>query len=216
MQQQFVAGLRGLAGLAGIALLAAAWSSGSPSARSGASPSADLSAALGKLVQRLHAHGERGVYLSHAPASPNPGSTLLIFHGFAIQGADPGSAQFGPAMQACQHLLPHGTPPSAAELHQEFIQGLKAARCMRSHGYPTWPDPTDQYGYNTQLLPPANIDTSSGSSRRRPKRAGCSCHREAALRAGGQQTHIQPTRRSIRGAEDGLSRSRARPGRTRK
>ena len=161
MQQQFVAGLRGLAGLAGIALLAAAWSSGSPSARSGASPSADLSAALGKLVQCLHAHGERGVYLSHAPASPNPGSTLLIFHGFAIQGADPGSAQFGPAMQACQHLLPHGTPPSAAELHQEFIQGLKAARCMRSHGYPTWPDPTDQYGYNTQLLPPANIDTSS-------------------------------------------------------
>ena len=75
MQQQFVAGLRGLGGLAGIALPAAACSSGSPSARSGASPSADLSVALGNLVQRLHARGERGVYLSHAPASPNPGST---------------------------------------------------------------------------------------------------------------------------------------------
>jgi hypothetical protein len=75
----------------------------------------------GKLVQCLHAHSERGVYLSHAAARPNPGSTLLIFHGFAIQGADSGSSQFGPAMQACQHLLPHGTPSTAAELHQEFI-----------------------------------------------------------------------------------------------
>ena len=33
-------------------------------------------------------------------ASPDPGSTLIIFHGFAIRGADPGSAQLGPAMQA--------------------------------------------------------------------------------------------------------------------
>ena len=94
MQQQFVAGLGGLGGLAGIALPAAAYSSGSPSARSGGSPSADLSVAPGNLVQYLHARGERGVYLSHAPASPNPGSTI--------------SRQFQGAAKACGMFLPSG------------------------------------------------------------------------------------------------------------
>jgi hypothetical protein len=131
-----------------------------------------VSVALGKLVQCLHTHGERGAYLSNAPASPNPDSTLIIFHGFAVQGADPGWTQFGTPMQACQHLLPHGTPPSAAELHHAFLQGLKAARCMRSHDYPTWPDPIEQYGYNTQPLPPANIDTSSAQFQATAKACG--------------------------------------------
>ena len=45
---------------------------------------------------------------------------------------------------------------------------------MRSHGYPTWPDPTDQYGYNTQPLPPANIDTSSPQFQAAAKACGVS------------------------------------------
>ena len=174
MQHQFVAALRYAAAVGGLAVLAAACSSGVPPADSGSRSPADLSLALGRLVQCMHGHGERGVYLSHAPSSPSPGTTLIIFHGFAVQGADPGSAQFGPAMKSCRHLLPHGTPPSAAELHQAFIQGVKAAQCMRSHGYPTWPDPTDQYGYNTQPLPPANIDTSSPQFQAAAKACGVS------------------------------------------
>ncbi len=161
MHQQLIAGLRWVAALAGMAMLAAACSNSTPSASSGASSAADLSVALAKYVQCMHTHGERGVYLSRAPASPNPGTTLLIFHGFVIQGADQNSAQFGTAMKACQHLLAHGTPPSAAELHREFIQGVKAAQCMRSRGYPTWPDPTEQNGYNMQPAPPGGIDTNS-------------------------------------------------------
>jgi hypothetical protein len=65
----------------------------------------------------------------------------MIFHGFAIEGADPGSPGFQSAQSACQHLLPQGTPPTGAELHQQFLSALKSARCMRSHGYPDWPDP---------------------------------------------------------------------------
>jgi len=48
-----------------------------------------------------------------------------------------------------------GSPPDLSVALGQFVQ------CMRSHGYPTWPDPSDQNGYNTQPLPPANIDTSS-------------------------------------------------------
>ncbi len=171
--QQLVAALRWVALLAGSALLAAACSSGSPPASSGASATANLSVTLGKLVQCLHTHGERGVYLSHAPSSPDPGSTLIIFHGFAIQGADPGSAQFATAMKACQHLMPHGTPPDAAEQHQEFIQGVKAAQCMRAHGYPAWPDPSQQGPYNMQQLP-AGIDTNSSQFAAAARKCGVS------------------------------------------
>jgi hypothetical protein len=175
MQQQLVAGLRWVAALAGITMLAAACSTGSPSASSGASPATDLSVALGKLVQCLHTHGERAVYISHPPSSPNPDSTLIVFHGFAVRGADRGSAQFGTAMKACQHLIPHGTPPSAAELHQAFISGVKATQCMRAHGYPAWPDPpTGPNAYYEQAVPPAGIDTSSPRFQAAAKACGVS------------------------------------------
>jgi hypothetical protein len=160
MQQQLVARLRYAAGLALAALLAAGCSSGASPAGSGASYSTDPSVALARLVQCLHAHGEQGIYLSHRPANPQPGDTLIFYHGFAVQGADPGSARFAAATKACHHLLPQGSPAGGPEQHQEFLQGVKAAQCMRSHGYPAWPDPTDQNGTNTQVIP-SGIDMNS-------------------------------------------------------
>ena len=71
MQQPLVAGLRWTAEQAGMAIvpgLAAACCSGSPPASSAPSTPADRPVALGKLVPCLHTHGERGTYLSHAPA----------------------------------------------------------------------------------------------------------------------------------------------------
>ena len=37
-------------------------------------------------------------------------------------------------------LLPFGNA-QGTETHQEFLNALKGAECMRSHGYPNWPDP---------------------------------------------------------------------------
>jgi hypothetical protein len=181
MQQHLVAGLRWMAGLAGIAVLAAACSSGPPSASSGASSAADLSVALGKFVACMHSHGERGVYVSHVSGSPNPDSTLIVFHGFAVQDADRGAPQFATAMQACQHLIPHGSPPSATELHQAFIKGVKATQCMRSHGYPAWPDPpTGPNAYYEQAVPPPGIDTNSPRFQAAAKACGLSLPGPAA------------------------------------
>jgi len=171
---QRVTGLRWLAALAGIAVLAAACSSGTTAAGPGASSAPNLAVALSKFVQCMHRHGEPGIYLSRAPGRPTPGTTLIVFHGFAVQGADQNSAQFPAAMQACRNLLPHGSPPSAAQQHQEFIKGVRAAQCMRSHGYPTWPDPSEQDGYNMQPVPPANIDTSSPRFQAAAKACGMS------------------------------------------
>ena len=52
-----------------------------------------------------------------------------------------------PALQsaaaACQHLLPGGGPhQSAAPSQAKIAAGRAFARCMRSHGFPSFPDPT--------------------------------------------------------------------------
>ncbi len=47
------------------------------------------------------------------------------------------------ADEACKHLLPSGGASGARTSgdQQKLAFGLKSARCMRSHGYPTYPDP---------------------------------------------------------------------------
>jgi hypothetical protein len=158
-------GLRGLAVLAVVALLTAACGGGSHPAGSGTGNPVNLAEALESWVHCLHGHGEPNVYLSRAPSSPNPGTTIVVLHEYAVQGANFDSPQFQAANKSCRHFLPI-TPPSTAELHQQFIQALKAARCMRTHGYPNWPDPsaprTSPLGgvVNGNDIPP-NIDTSA-------------------------------------------------------
>ena len=51
--------------------------------------------------------------------------------------------RFKPAEEACRKLLPGGGPSNQAPLtpgQQE--QYLRAAACIRSHGVPSFPDPT--------------------------------------------------------------------------
>lgn len=164
MQLGLVTGIRRMAavvaGLAGIALLTAACG-GSPPAGPRASTSPDLAVAMDGYARCMRTHGEPDTYIARAAGNPTPGVTLMIFHGFAVNGVNTNSPQFGSAMKACQHWLPRGTPPSAAEQHQAFVQGVKAAQCMRTHGYPDWPDPPAGAGGNAQALPPPSIDTSS-------------------------------------------------------
>jgi hypothetical protein len=87
----------------------------------------------------------------------------MTFHGFAIEGANPALPQVQAAMQACQHLLPPGSPASAAVLHQQFLRVLRSSRCMRAHGYPNWPDPRVVNGNvgNPYPAPGSGFDTRS-------------------------------------------------------
>jgi hypothetical protein len=151
----------GAAVLAGIGPLAAACGGGSHPAGSGASSPPGLAQALDAYAHCMRGHGLPGVYVTRAPSSPNPGTALMIFHGFAIEGADSSSPGFGSAQSTCQHLLPQGTPPTAAELHQQFLSAVKSARCMRSHGYPDWPDPQVVDGRVGIGFPSSGIDVNS-------------------------------------------------------
>jgi hypothetical protein len=75
-----------------------------------------------------------------------------------------GSLRFPAATRACGHLMPDGGPgvsPSPTVVQQ--IQGdmAKFAVCMRSHGVPSWPDPTLDRGREVFDPESVGIDTSS-------------------------------------------------------
>jgi hypothetical protein len=75
-----------------------------------------------------------------------------------------GNPRFQAATQACGHLLPDGgpgVPPSPTVTQQIQSDMAKFARCMRSHGVPSWPDPTLDRGRAVFDPQAAGIDTSA-------------------------------------------------------
>lgn len=51
------------------------------------------------------------------------------------------SPQYAAAVNACASLLPSGSP-SAQQQQKTLSELLKVSACMRTHGFPTFPDPT--------------------------------------------------------------------------
>lgn len=110
-----------------------------------------------KYSQCMRSHG--------VPNFPDPSANGAI----GIQGGpnssnglNPNSAQFKAADRACRHLLPNGGQPSAAQKQQFLSQALKFSQCMRSHGFPNFPDPTSSGGgVSLKISPSSGIDPRS-------------------------------------------------------
>ncbi len=81
---------------------------------------------------------------SGEPAFPDPASNATI----STSQVDIGSPTYYSAFNACGHLLPNGVQiqNSAAQQQELLTQFLKFSACMRAHGIPKFPDPTDQNG----------------------------------------------------------------------
>jgi hypothetical protein len=121
-----------LVAVAGVALLAAACGGGSHSSPSAGGTAAAKHQKELAYSQCMRSHGE--------PSFPDPNSN----GGFAIQGkgaVDLNSGTMGRANQVCRHLLPNGGQANTAQQQQIVNQLLKFARCMRTHGVPSFPDP---------------------------------------------------------------------------
>ncbi len=117
-------------------------SSSSPAAGTGGNAGAKYEAAL-VYVDCMRSHG--------VPNFPDPSASGQINVDFAYGGKDgsPASAgidrmspQYISADQTCRHLLPGGVP-TPAQNQQALAKELKFAQCMRSHGVPNFPDPTN-------------------------------------------------------------------------
>ena len=133
----------------GIALLAAGCGGG------GGSPSAGGSSDYQKDVAFAHCMRTHGV-----PDFPDP----LPQGGFPRTG--PGnSLQSGPAMTACQRLLPPKPVLSAAQQARVLAHDLGWARCMRAHGFPGISDPAVRPHAGVVITVPASFDPFSPRAR---------------------------------------------------
>jgi len=65
-----------------------------------------------------------------------------------------------PAETDCQHLLPGGSGPYQSETRsQAQITAILAfVRCLRSKGFPSFPDPTSQGRLSAEMIAAAGID----------------------------------------------------------
>jgi hypothetical protein len=93
----------------------------------GSTPVVSYTAAL-KYSHCMRSHGE----LAFPEPSPD-GSFSNI--------PDQFTRPFIAAQKACEHLLPNGGQPTAAQIEKAMTSGLKYAQCMRSHGFPSFPEP---------------------------------------------------------------------------
>lgn len=134
--------------MASAVLIAGCGGSSSPS--SSTRPDAATTDIAGKVVAFAACMRSHGL-----PSYPDPQVSESGNHGSIklSPGRLAGTPAFRAASRACGHLLPGGGAP-AAITPQEQAQDLEYARCMRSHGVPSFPDP-DHDGVFTL---PAGID----------------------------------------------------------
>jgi hypothetical protein len=74
---------------------------------------------------------------------PDPVNGAFSFSVVGPHSVDPSSPAFQAAKAACVHLVP-GEAQRLAVTAQDLAAGDKLAACMRSHGFPAFPDPTSQ------------------------------------------------------------------------
>jgi hypothetical protein len=135
-----------------VALLAVACSGGPSSG--GRAAAAEGPAALPSAIAYSHCMRTHGV-----PGFPDPGSNGQVPKADARQLGISGP-RLQAAQQACQHLYPTSGGSVQQEEQRCYVAGdcpatltrrmmndaLTFARCMRAHGVPNFPDPTDSQG----------------------------------------------------------------------
>jgi hypothetical protein len=127
--------------------------SSSTASRSGGSPT---SAQL--LQEQRDATRFASCMRSHGIANfPDPTAAPVAFKR-AFQSQTPA---FRSANTACAHLLPAGHQQqsgSPANTQQQIDALLAFARCLRSHGFPSFPDPNGSGELSHEMLARAGID----------------------------------------------------------
>jgi hypothetical protein len=105
-----------------------------------------------RLVAYSHCMRSHGV-----PNFPDPTSS----EGIPKDKIPVGSPQFAAASSDCQHLMPAsglGPQGTAAQARAQLTDALAFARCMRSHGFANFPDPTASGQLNPEMVTQAGIN----------------------------------------------------------
>lgn len=125
---------------AGLALLAAACSSSPSSTDPGGAANAGGAASSSKTVAWIQCVRSHGV-----PDFPGPDSNGYIPKIISGQQVGVSDSRLNAARTACQAVWPYQAP-TPAQQRQQLTDDLKFAQCMRSHGLPNFPGPTNSDG----------------------------------------------------------------------
>jgi hypothetical protein len=123
-------------------------SSTSPTNRSSSPGGSDSTVAL-QFSQCMRSHGI--AKFPDLTASSSRIASLMPKISVSMQQLGVSNSQFAAAQTACRHLLPNGGETTPSESQQDLNAMRGFARCMRSHGVSTWPDPTNGpagWGFN--------------------------------------------------------------------
>ncbi len=146
----------GLIFVIAVSLLAAGCGSSSPSSSSASTAGAQSAQthSIQPAVNFAHCMRSHGV-----PSFPDPTTSPVEFKQ-SLDPSLPHSPEFLTAVKACQHLLPRDGAPSQSDAHNQahIAAALAFARCLRTHGFPSFPDPTSTGELTHQMLASAGID----------------------------------------------------------
>jgi hypothetical protein len=149
---------RWAAALAATAMLAAACGGGSHPAGTGTGPGGTAQE-MDSFAHCIRSHGVSNFYFSRVGSQSTPPPPVEQFGPWIAPY--PSSPQFPAAQKTCWHLLGLG-PPRQSPLTAAQLRSMdKAAACMRSHGFPSYPDPIVQNGSLVKVAPPSSIDINS-------------------------------------------------------
>ncbi|HTU84751.1 MAG TPA: hypothetical protein VMF57_04200 [Solirubrobacteraceae bacterium] len=139
--------------IAAVTLLLSACGSNSPasSTASGSGQPTTQADSLQEAVGFSHCMRSHGV-----PDFPDPGTGAFKF---ALAPSTPKSPAFGPAYSACRHLLPNNGESGPQARSPAHINAMLAfVRCLRNHGFTTFPDPTSTGQLTHQMVTAAGIN----------------------------------------------------------
>jgi hypothetical protein len=139
---------------AALSLLAAGCGGGSPVAGVASSRTTAQTGLIG-YSRCMRSHG--------ASTFPDPDSSGQIPKSQVIAARKDNPSRFDSATSACRPLLPSGSLGPQGQITitaTDRSDYLKAAACMRSHGFPNFPDPTFQDN-TVETNIPSSIDQNS-------------------------------------------------------
>jgi hypothetical protein len=134
-----------------VALTACGSSGHSTSTTSGGRQTQAQTQAAFRFARCMRSHG--------VPGFPDPTTRAFKFALTPASG-NARSPSFTSAVSGCRHLLPDGGPSNETPSRRQaqIAAGLAFARCLRTHGFPNFPDPTSTGQLTPQMVTQAGID----------------------------------------------------------
>lgn len=89
------------------------------------------------------------------PTTPPGGGVAFSIHGGPASDLNPNNPTLKAANQACRTLLPGGQP-APLQPSPKIAAELRWARCLRSHGVPSFPDPNGRGAFDSSKFDPTS------------------------------------------------------------